>query len=340
MAIHLRKRGEVWHARGTVRVGTTVVRIPEFSTGAGSRSAAEAVAAAREAEIRADHLDGAAGRTRRHTIADCIEGYAKRPQGLHNADKQRLRAMNDAIGNRPMADAPAAWREWVATHRKHRPGTLARHRNALLAALTHGAAAIGAPKPTLPPVAVPKVQPVPVLTDAERAALLRSYNPHAGCPVLVLAYQGMRTGEVLRLDWRDCQPARGMIHVRAEQTKSGRGRPVPMHPRVALLLWGMWEAAGRPGAGLVFLSARGDPYQDTRGIGGNPLKRAHETACRTAGVTRFRLHDWRHDWAARMVMGGVDLVTLMQLGGWQSLSMVTRYAAVSAEHLRGAAAVA
>ena len=37
-----------------------------------------------------------------------------------------------------------------------------------------------------------------------------------------------------------------------------------------------------------------------------------------------------------MVMSGADLYTLMRLGGWQSLAMVERYAAVSAEHLRAA----
>lgn len=340
MAIHLRKRGDVWHARGTVRVGTAILRIPEFSTGAGARADAEAVAAARAAEVRADHLDGSAGRARRHTLNDCILGYLKRPEGVHAADLQRLEALSDALGGRPLVEAPAAWREWVATHPHHRPGTLARHRNILLAALAHAGKAIGVTPPKLDSVAVPKAQPVPILTDAEREGMLRSYNPSAACPALVLAYQGMRTGEVLRLNWRDCQPPRGMIHVRAEGTKSGRGRPVPMHPRVVLLLWGMWEAAGRPAQGTVFQSSRGEAYQDTRGKGGNPLKRAHATACRAAGVTSFRVHDWRHDWAARMVMGGVDLFTLMKLGGWASLSMVERYAAVSGEHLRKAAAVA
>ena len=98
----------------------------------------------------------------------------------------------------------------------------------------------------------------------------------------------------------------------------------------------LWAAAGKPQAGPVFLSSRGQPYQDTTDKGGNPLRKAHATACRRAGVSGFRVHDWRHDWAARAVMGGVDLFTLMTLGGWASLSMVERYAAVSADHLRDA----
>ncbi len=75
------------------------------------------------------------------------------------------------------------------------------------------------------------------------------------------------------------------------------------------------------------------PYAATQGKGGNPLKRAHQTACKAAGIADFRIHDWRHDWAARMVMAGVDLFTLMRLGGWSSLRMVEIYASVTSAHL-------
>ncbi len=114
---------------------------------------------------------------------------------------------------------------------------------------------------------------------------------------------------------------------------------MPMTRRAALLLRGLWEAAGRPAAGTVFLSARGEPYADTRGLdgkrqGGNPLAQAHDTACRRAGISGFRVHDWRHSWAAWHIMRGTDTFTLMRLGGWSSLRMVEdRYGAVSAQHM-------
>lgn len=66
------------------------------------------------------------------------------------------------------------------------------------------------------------------------------------------------------------------------------------------------------------------------------MAKAHETACRIAGVEGFRVHDWRHDWAARMVMAGTDLYKLMKLGGWSSLRMVQRYASVTGEHMADA----
>lgn len=166
---------------------------------------------------------------------------------------------------------------------------------------------------------------------------IAAYNPHARCPILLLAYQGMRTQEALQLDWRRVDLVRQMLHIPADQAKSSRARSIPMHPKVDALLFGMWCAAGKPTAGPVFLSSRGERYADTRGRdggsqGGNPLTRAHLTACAAVGLEGFRIHDWRHDWAARMLIGGADLRTLQDLGGWSSVRMLERYAWVTPDH--------
>jgi integrase len=83
----------------------------------------------------------------------------------------------------------------------------------------------------------------------------------------------------------------------------------------------------------VFISSKKKRYSNPEGMGGNPLTKAHATACKRAGITDFRVHDWRHHWASRMVMSGCDLFTLMKLGGWTTPRMVQRYASVSTEHL-------
>lgn len=71
-------------------------------------------------------------------------------------------------------------------------------------------------------------------------------------------------------------------------------------------------------------------------MGGNPLSKAHKTACLKAGIKNFRVHDWRHHWASWMVMSGCDLYTLMKLGGWTTPRMVQRYVAVSNDHMHEA----
>ena len=336
VALSIRKRGEVWHARGTVRVGKESIEVREFSTGSRSRTGALYVAAAEEARIRQEHLEGSAGRARRLTLGDCFAVYLSRPGGLQPYDVARVAQLNEAIGDRKLADVPAAWQEWLKHHPRQSAGTVQRWRTILAAALRMGCEAHGLPAPKLPAVKQSREVRVVYLSPVERERLLAAYPPHASRPVLLLAYQGMRTQEALRLDWRAVDWARNALHMRADMTKTGRGRTVPMHERVRAMLAELWENAGCPHAGPVFLSSRRQPYQDTRGIGGNPLKKQHALACRKAGVVGFRVHDWRHDFAARCVMSGMDLYTLMRIGGWTSLRMVERYSSISAEHAREA----
>lgn len=149
--------------------------------------------------------------------------------------------------------------------------------------------------------------------------------------MLLLAYGGLRTQEALQLDWRDVDFRARVL--RLPRTKSGRVRTVPMHRRVDALLFGLWHAAGKPTRGLVFISAKGEPYSDTRGHGGNPLAQAHTTACAAAGVASFRVHDWRHDFATRFLAEGGDVRSLMQIMGWSSPRMVARYVTYRVDHL-------
>lgn len=336
MALHLRKRGDVWHARGTVRVGRETIHVAEFSTGCRLRADAEAAASAEEARLREAQIAGPAGQRQRLTIAECILAHGSRPRGVSRLDAAKYGRLNAAIGHHRLEDLPAAWTDWQRQNADSAPATAVRYRALLLAAIRTGCAAHGVTAPSLPSVEVERGDRLVYLTDDERRRLLRAYSPHAACPVLLLAYQGMRTQEALQLDWRQVDWRGDSLRVSSERAKSRKARAVPMHPRVRLLLVGMWEAAGRPSSGPVFLSSRGDPYADTQDEGGNPLASAHRTACRRAGVAGFRVHDWRHDWAARCVMSGMDLFTLMRLGGWSSLAMVERYGAVSAAHMREA----
>lgn len=44
--------------------------------------------------------------------------------------------------------------------------------------------------------------------------------------------------------------------------------------------------------------------------------------------------EWRHHWASHCVMAGIDLITIMNMGGWKSLRMVQRYSSVSVDYMR------
>ena len=47
-------------------------------------------------------------------------------------------------------------------------------------------------------------------------------------------------------------------------------------------------------------------------------------------------HSNRHTFASRLVMAGVDVLTVKELGGWRTLAMVQRYAHLAPAHLHTA----
>jgi integrase len=70
---------------------------------------------------------------------------------------------------------------------------------------------------------------------------------------------------------------------------------------------------------------------------GNQVKqvstRAWYKAVKRAGIEAFRFHDLRHTWASWHVQNGTPLHVLQELGGWETPSMVRRYAHLASDHL-------
>jgi integrase len=60
---------------------------------------------------------------------------------------------------------------------------------------------------------------------------------------------------------------------------------------------------------------------------------AWQAACKMTGVEQFRFHDLRHTWASWHVQQGTPLYALKELGGWETLEMVKRYAHLPPQHL-------
>lgn len=148
-------------------------------------------------------------------------------------------------------------------------------------------------------------------------------------PILI----ARKEGDVDWIDWANVDLPTRLIGI---QTKSGELRTVTLPKRtIAALSRLAHSIGGMPASGRVRFSQLGAPYADARSYkfpSGSPIKKAHATACRRSAIRDFHVHDWRHHWACRCVMSGIDLETIRQEGGWKSLRMVERYAAVSADH--------
>ena len=64
------------------------------------------------------------------------------------------------------------------------------------------------------------------------------------------------------------------------------------------------------------------------------MQQAWLAGCTRAGIENFCWHDLRHTWASWHVQLGTPLYVLKELGGWETLEMVNRYAHLAPEHLK------
>lgn len=337
MPLSLRRRGETWYAYGVVRFGKERRKVAEYSTGCVSRRDAEDAARAEEARVLGELRDGPESTARKRPILAALEAYRDRPEGQASGDLKRINELARYIGDRRVMEAASAWDAFCRMRCAGlAPATTDRYRVVLVAALRRHCDGAG--------IAVPKIARLTYhneimrnLTPEEARRLLRSYSRPARDVARFLAATGCRSQEALRLTWRHVDLASGRAFFPAANTKARRGRSVPLGPAMRAMLRRIrktrYRAALPPADAPVFLSARGEAYGDTRGQGGNPLAKAHATACRRAKITAFRVHDWRHHAASWAVMNGMSVPALMEMFGWASPRMVQRYVALRPEYL-------
>lgn len=61
-----------------------------------------------------------------------------------------------------------------------------------------------------------------------------------------------------------------------------------------------------------------------RGKSIKDIRTAFKNACKRAGIKNLRFHDFRHTFATRLVLSGVDLATVSKLLGHSSIQMTMR----------------
>jgi integrase len=225
------------------------------------------------------------------------------------------------------------------------PATRNRYRD-LLSGLFKRAKRLGL-IPTNPVTGIPKLRESagrlvylpPATKDRgayEEEALINALPEDLRPRFRVAIHTGLRWSEQARIRWRDVDVLTGTLAV--VPSKNGEGRTLPMNTVVRTVLFDL--SLGRPQAEdadvLVFKSA----YRTVARAVERAVKASIDTLV-SAGKDASRLegftwHGCRHTWASRLVMAGVDLLTVQRLGGWRTLAMVQRYAHLAPDHLRAA----
>lgn len=145
-------------------------------------------------------------------------------------------------------------------------------------------------------------------------------------PIIITAVDtAMRRGELLKLRWSDVHLEGYTITVKAENSKTGRGRIVAMTPRVYGELFRLWKVAPLNYDGLVF------------GIADN-IKNGFTSVCKASGVDGFRFHDLRHTAITRMVAAGVAPMEVMKVSGHSQYATFARYVNPTEVAIKNAAA--
>lgn len=155
------------------------------------------------------------------------------------------------------------------------------------------------------------------ITPSQAKQLLFALPEHQSVMVMLALATGLRQRNVLDLEWAEVDFDQGEIHIPAAKAKGKKPIHVALNETALQVL--------RSQLGLhperVF-TYRGLPLR-------NANNRAWRKALKTAGITDFRWHDLRHTWASWLIQNGTPLYVLKEMGAWESLEMVQRYAHLS-----------
>jgi integrase len=165
------------------------------------------------------------------------------------------------------------------------------------------------------------------LSKDERESLLAackdSVNNHLYLAVVLALSTGARQQEIWGLQWSEVNFETGFITF--TETKNEESRSVPLKGHACKLLLEHYRIR-RKDSDIVFPSKKNPAVSyDFR----NPWKKALVVA----EVEDFRWHDLRHSCASYLAMNGVPMLTIAEILGHKTLSMVQRYTHLNAEHL-------
>lgn len=169
------------------------------------------------------------------------------------------------------------------------------------------------------------------LTQAEAERLLQecraSRNRLLLPYVTLLLRTGMRPGEAASLLVRQIDT--DARHIILPQTKNNTTRVIPISDSTLAMLRTI--ITGKGPDDYVFLSDGRPAVASSLAFRG-----AFEEARARAELSHVHLHDLRHTAASWLLMAGVDLRTLAEILGHQTMQMVMRYTHMLDEHRRSA----
>ncbi len=175
---------------------------------------------------------------------------------------------------------------------------------------------------------IPKVRLLPEpkrrirwITPEEAQRLINALPLHLAYAMRFSLATGLRQGNMKNLMWSQVDLDRSACWIHPDQAKARRAIHVPLNIEAMKVLNDLKGINSE----YVF-TYRGKPVTQL-------TTKAWYKALEKAGIKEFRWHDLRHTWASWHVQNGTPLNVLQELGGWESVEMVRRYAHLGNTHL-------
>lgn len=157
--------------------------------------------------------------------------------------------------------------------------------------------------------------------EAQRLVNALDSLPYMQHLVIFSLATGLRQANVLNLKWEQIDLRRQVAWIYPDQAKAGKAIGVPLNHTAMQVLMDRLRVSD-----YVFTNSKGARVKSIS-------SRVWREALEKAGITDFRWHDLRHTWASWLVQQGTPLAALKEMGGWESVEMVQRYAHLAPEHL-------
>ncbi|MBE8837091.1 site-specific integrase [Enterobacter hormaechei] len=169
----------------------------------------------------------------------------------------------------------------------------------------------------------------------EEAERLIACMPESIKPVVIFALAtGLRRSNIIDLEWQQVDMQRKVAWVNPENAKAGKAIGVALNDTACRVLRDQIGKSSR----WVFVHTKPSTRPDKTVTPSVRKMRVDDNSAwriglEKAGIEDFRFHDLRHTWASWLIQSGVPLSVLQEMGGWESIEMVRRYAHLAPNHL-------
>jgi integrase len=173
------------------------------------------------------------------------------------------------------------------------------------------------------------------ITREEAKRLLETAKSEQKAPHLVDFIRlglntGMRSGEMLGLEWSRVDLNANLLYLGAEHQKNGKLGSIPLNreAREAILARASSRAVNCPASPWVFTNKDGERMLS--------IKKSFKSACKRAGLEDFHPHDLRHTCATWLVQAKVPIREVAELLRHSDIRITMRYAHLAPEDVRAA----